>query len=99
MGPLKGDLDCRGLYVANKTPAGFEVRELGGGTASIAFDYRIVAYRRGFENVRLQEVHLPQGPRDMQTRFASMRLGVQLVTPAPPKVTMPSKSHPAGPAH
>ena len=47
--------DCQGLYVARKTAASFEVRELGGGKSSVAFDYRIVAKRRGYEAVRLQE--------------------------------------------
>ena len=47
--------DCKGLYVTNKTAASFEVRELGGGTASIAFDYRIIARRRGYESVRLAD--------------------------------------------
>ena len=46
--------DCKGLYVAAKTPTSFEVRELGGGTASIGFDYRIAARRRGYENTRLE---------------------------------------------
>ena len=48
--------DCRGLYISRKTPSGFEVRELGGGQSSVAFDYRIVALRRGFESVRLEDV-------------------------------------------
>ncbi len=48
--------DCEGLYVTNETPAGFEVRELRGGKSNVAFDYRIVARRRGFESVRMQEV-------------------------------------------
>jgi hypothetical protein len=43
--------DCRGLYVASKTAAGFEVRELGGGTSNISFDYRIMAKRRGCGSV------------------------------------------------
>jgi len=38
--------DCRGLYVAEKKTASFEVRELGGGTSSVAFSYRIVGRRR-----------------------------------------------------
>lgn len=46
--------DCQGLYVAEKTPAGFGVRELGGGTASIEFDYRLVAKRAGYETQRLE---------------------------------------------
>jgi hypothetical protein len=48
--------DCEGLYVANLTPAGFEVRELHHGSSNVAFDYRIVAKRVGFENVRLADV-------------------------------------------
>ncbi len=48
--------DSRGLYVAKKTATSFEVREQGGGTSSIAFDYRIVARRKGYENVRLADV-------------------------------------------
>ena len=45
--------DSNGLYVAEKTAAGFTVRELGGGTSSVGFDYRIVAKRAGYETTRL----------------------------------------------
>jgi hypothetical protein len=31
------------------------VRELGGGKSSIGFDYRIMAKRKGYENIRLEE--------------------------------------------
>jgi hypothetical protein len=47
--------DCRGLYVSNETATSFEVHELGGGQANIAFDYRIIAKRKGYENVRLAD--------------------------------------------
>lgn len=47
--------DSAGLFVASKADASFEVRETGGGSADIAFDYRIVAKRRGYENERLEE--------------------------------------------
>jgi len=47
--------DCRGLYVSQKTPSAFEVRELGGGTSSVTFDYRIVALRKNYENIRLAD--------------------------------------------
>ena len=50
--------DCKGLYVAAKTPTSFEVSELGGGTASIGFDYRIAALRRGYENTRLERLQV-----------------------------------------
>ena len=45
--------DCRGLYVADRSPNGFTVRELGGGRASVAFEYRIVARRFGVHASRL----------------------------------------------
>jgi hypothetical protein len=48
--------DCKGLYVANKTASGFEVRELGGGQSSVAFDYRIVVKRKGYETVRMEDM-------------------------------------------
>ena len=47
--------DCKGLYVTNETANSFEVRELGGGTASISFAYRIVARRKGYETIRLAD--------------------------------------------
>jgi hypothetical protein len=45
--------DCA-LYVAEKTPASFTVKAMGGLTCSIAFDYRIVAKRLGYEQTRLE---------------------------------------------
>jgi hypothetical protein len=47
--------DSNGLFVAKKNPTGFIVKELNGGTADIAFDYRIVARREGYEGVRLEK--------------------------------------------
>ena len=47
--------DCKGLYITHKTATSFEVRELGGGTSSVAFDYRIMALRRNYENVRFAD--------------------------------------------
>src|SRR5690606_22967443 len=40
------------LYVADKTPASFTVRAQEGPSCNIAFDYRIVARRRGYEDIR-----------------------------------------------
>jgi hypothetical protein len=48
--------DCKGLFVTQKTPTSFVVRELGGGTSNIAFDYRIMARRQAYENIRLADV-------------------------------------------
>jgi hypothetical protein len=48
--------DSKGLYVINATMASFEVRESGGGTSSLTFDYKIVAKRRVYETQRLVDV-------------------------------------------
>jgi len=48
--------DSKGLYVINATLESFEVRESGGGTSSLSFDYKIVAKRRGYEAQRLTDV-------------------------------------------
>lgn len=45
--------DCRGLYVAQKTPTAFTVRELQGGRSTLQFDYRIVAKPYGDNAPRL----------------------------------------------
>jgi hypothetical protein len=47
--------DCRGLYVTDETGSSFEVHELGGGQANIEFDYRIIAKRKGYENIRMAD--------------------------------------------
>jgi len=47
--------DCRGLYISNRTPSSFEVRELGGGTASVPFSYRIMALRKNYESIRFAD--------------------------------------------
>jgi len=59
---LTANGDSNGLYVSRKTPTGFEVREHGGAASNVAFDYRIVVRRRGYESIRMAEVH-----RDIKT--------------------------------
>jgi hypothetical protein len=44
--------DCGGVYVHRKNAGSFEVRELGGGKASIAFSYRIVGRRKDIKGHR-----------------------------------------------
>jgi hypothetical protein len=46
--------DCA-LYVVEKAAASFSVRALGGERCNIAFDYRIVGLRRGYETVRMEQ--------------------------------------------
>jgi hypothetical protein len=62
--------DCEGLYVSGETASGFEVHELRGGRSSVEFDFRIVAKRRGYENVRL--VDITSRIRQMHERAAQM---------------------------
>ena len=60
--------DCKGLYVASKTPVGFEVRELQGGTSSIPFSFRILAKRKDLSVPRMERVtplKLPAAPRTL----------------------------------
>jgi hypothetical protein len=74
--------DCKGLYVAQKSATSFVVRELGGGTSSLVFDYRIAAKRRGYEQVRLA---------DKTAEFARIKRPPQLKpVPAAARHTMPT---------
>jgi hypothetical protein len=57
--------DCKGLYVANRTANSFEVHELGGGTASLNFGYRIMALRKKYEIVRFADHTNDPDPRKM----------------------------------
>jgi hypothetical protein len=61
--------DCKGLFVTHKTPTSFEVRELGGGTSSVSFDYRITAVRKNYEKVRFADhTHDLDGHKRMLAR-------------------------------
>ena len=59
--------DCKGLYVTHKTATSFEVHELGGGTSNVTFDYRIIALRKNYENIRLADhTNDPDPGKDME---------------------------------
>ncbi|MBL8880846.1 MAG: hypothetical protein JNG88_17165 [Phycisphaerales bacterium] len=45
--------DCNGVFVANKSESGFEVRELQNGHSDAPFSYRVVAHRKHCEYLRL----------------------------------------------
>ncbi len=59
--------ECEGLYLASTSASGFEVRELHHGTSNIAFDYRIVVRRKGYESIRMEDV------TEMQNHLAAKR--------------------------
>lgn len=94
--------ESAGLYVSNETPQAFEVHEQHGGHSNIAFDYRIVAKRAGFENVRLEDVtekyrqsdeelawqQQHNGKRPMLT--GPRRPAVSSHPPTPPRLRLPA---------
>jgi hypothetical protein len=51
--------DC-GVYVAEETATSFTVRALNGATCEIGFDYRIIAPRLDYEDLRLKPAADPQ---------------------------------------
>jgi hypothetical protein len=85
--------DSEGLYVSKETPQGFEVHEQRGGYSNIAFDYRIMAKRVGYEKVRLadlteqlnkEEAQSPKmlGSRPSSAPKASPKMSTPPVLPA-----------------
>jgi hypothetical protein len=55
--------DCDGLYVTNRTPSGFIVREIHDGRSSVGFAYRIVAKKYGVHAGRLPMVDVRRAAR------------------------------------
>jgi len=99
--------DSKGLYVSQKTATSFEVHEQGGGTSSIAFDYRIMAKRKGYENVRLEDLterfKQPTAPPQKMRRplpSAANRPGPKMPTPStqPPIAPRPAPAAPKLPS-
>jgi hypothetical protein len=106
--------ECEGLYVTKKGAHGFEVHELHGGYSNIAFDYRIMARRKGFERVRMQDVtedfaHMKQESDLLAARLEAGKLEKKehpkVVVPTLPKrlplsspQTMPKTNLPVGAA-
>ncbi len=100
---LTPNADSKGLYVINKTRASFEVRESGGGTSSLTFDYKIVAKRRGYEAQRLVDVtdrlpaRLSEADRQTSVRPSYAAVRSQNVTPRP-AIAKPSRGPQIRPA-
>jgi hypothetical protein len=82
--------DCNGLYVTNKTANSFEVRELKGGHSNITFDYRIIAKRNGYEQIRLADktAWMKAGPAH------AARLDRNRVAKSPADSSAPTRSEP-----
>jgi hypothetical protein len=91
--------DCEGLYVTHKTATGFEVHELRGGHSSIAFDYRIMARRKGYESIRLADktkfIESAKRKRLSAARFAAPDGPAEPAPSADSEVQQPGASSPA----
>jgi len=86
---LTPEADCEGLYVSAKTSTTFEVHELRRGRSNIAFDYRIVALRKGYEQVRMAD-KTQQWKQLLEQRAKTRATHLPpLVFPGPPKVDVP----------
>jgi hypothetical protein len=59
---LTAEGETAGLYVADRSETGFEVREQRGGDGEVAFSYRVVARRRDVDAGRLAAFELPEIP-------------------------------------
>jgi hypothetical protein len=94
--------DCEGLYVSNKGANGFEVHELRGGHSSVAFSYRIMAKRKGYENVRMQDVSVAFANMKAESEAVAARVEerkVYLKThPAPRRPEIPTRKNSAQPS-
>jgi len=88
--------DCKGLYVDHKSGSSFEVHEFGGGHSNIAFDYRLMAKRKGFENVRMEDVtaDFARMKRESDLLAARQEAGkaAEKARPRRPMPTLPKKS-------
>ncbi len=62
--------DCKGLYVSSMDRQGFEVHEVGGGTSTLQFSYRVAGKRKDVaDEKRLERVKvrdLPVKPKDVR---------------------------------
>jgi len=74
--------DCKGLYVGEMKPGSFVVRELQGGQSDVSFSYRIVAKRRGYENLRMEQANAAPDPQ--RTKVAEPARSADVQRPAAP---------------
>jgi hypothetical protein len=82
--------NSKGLYVSSRTATGFEVREQQDGTATVAFDYRVVAKRKDIAGPRLERVARPSV--ELQVPPPLRPIPVQ-APPPPPRLSDPAQ-HP-----
>src|SRR5215470_1574838 len=85
------------LYVSDRTPAGFEVREQGEGTSEISFSYRIMTKRGDIRAGRLEPIGLPSDAGESAAgEAAEMPVPAFPTSPGEPEGSGPAESLPAG---
>ena len=89
---LTAEGDSNGLYIADRNPNSFEVREKKGGTSSHAFSYRVVAKRKDIAGPRLEKVDVPASPRRPEP--PQPPLALPPMPPAVPIHTSPTSERP-----
>jgi hypothetical protein len=67
--------DCKGTYVKT-SDSGFDAFELQGGTSNASFSYRIVAKRKGYEDLRLAKMGGPT-PEEVSTEQTKIQAGFE----------------------
>jgi hypothetical protein len=90
--------DCKGLYVANQTASGFEVRELQGGTSGTPFHYRVVAKPKTERKLsRLEKFSPPEMTLpDVVALTKAVNVPASPKAPdAPPQIQPPSRPVPS----
>ena len=102
---LTAEGDSKGLYITNKTAAGFSVREQQGGTSTLAFSWRVVARPKTTAKVaRLAKVQIadakallpdmaklpkPVAPLDFPPPTPGGKPGTSAPPAAPPTTAQP----------
>lgn len=82
--------ECNGLAVTQKTATSFEVHELHGGGSDVEFDYRIVARRKGYENIRLADkTKQLESPRIAERKPGERRMPTLPTMPPMPRQMEP----------
>ena len=89
--------DCNGLFVSGRDDRAFEVRELNGGRATVAFSYRVFARRADVAPGRLAAVDPPPPilDKDVQVAWPDPRAeGPELERPRAPRVPRQGTANP-----
>jgi hypothetical protein len=75
--------DTRGLFVSRRTPGGFEVREIGGGSGSVPFSYRVVTRRKDIEGKRFARVSTEAAEKVAGVRAVLAAMGTPRASSGP----------------